>query len=239
MAVAVSRVRGLLFDVFGTVVDWRTGVASQVEAQMAQWDLEIDAEAFADAWRARYQPSMEPIRAGKRAYVRLDVLHRENLDWVLDAFGLGAALDEAQRDIITGVWERLPPWPDCQTGLAHLKAHHILAPCSNGSIGLMARLARFGGLSWDAILGADLARNYKPRPEVYQVSVEHLGLEPDEVIMVAAHNDDLAAAQKLGLGTAFVCRPREYGPRQSTDLEPTGDWDLVVEDLSELARRLV
>lgn len=221
--------RAFIFDVFGTCVDWRTSVAREVAAVLP----EVDALAFADAWRAEYQPAMERIRSGGRGYVRLDTLHRENLDIVLGRFGV----EVADPDALNGAWERLDPWTDVVAGLTALREKGLIAACSNGSVGLMARLARWGGLPWDAIVGADIARDYKPKPEVYLASASALGLEPGAVTMVAAHNDDLVAARACGLRTAFVPRLTEHGPGQTSDLEPSEDWDIVARDFLDLAER--
>ena len=231
-------VKALLFDVFGTVVDWRSGVAREVEACFSARGHAVDAAAFADAWRGKYQPAMEKVRDGSRGYVPLDILHRENLEATLADFDLSDALDEAERAELNRAGEKLPPWPDSVGGLTALKARYAIAPCSNGSIALMTWLARYGGLPWDAILGADIARAYKPQPETYLASAAALGLTPSEVIMVAAHNSDLEAARAVGLKTAFVPRPSEHGPGQASDLEPTSEWDVVAVDLMDLAGRL-
>jgi 2-haloacid dehalogenase len=231
-------VEALLFDVFGTVVDWRSGVAGAVAGFFSRRGHRVEGPAFADAWRAKYQPAMQRIRSGGRGYVALDVLHRENLDATLDEFGLADAVDEAGRIELNRAWEKLPPWPDSVPGLAALKRDYAIAPCSNGSIGLMTWLARHGGLPWDAILGADIARDYKPQLAVYRASAAALGLAPEQAMMVAAHNSDLAAAREAGLKTAFVPRCQEHGPGQTTDLGPTSDWDVVAADFGDLAGRL-
>ncbi len=223
-------IRALLFDVFGTCVDWRTSVAREVAAVLP----DLDAFAFADAWRSEYQPALERIRSGGRSYVPLDDLHLENLLSVLERFGAACPDPEA----LNKTWEKLDPWPDVVLGLAALKESALVAPCSNGSIAMMARLAKYAGLPWDCILGADLARNYKPMPEVYLESAKTLRLKPSNVMMVAAHNDDLEAAQAAGLPTAFVPRPTEHGPGQFTDLHPSGNWTIVAQDFSDLARRI-
>ena len=230
--------KALIFDVFGTVVDWRRGVAREAEAFFSARGVTLDAEAFADAWRAKYQPAMERIRDGRRGYVALDVLHKENLDQTLNDFALGDGLDEAARWALNRAWEKLPPWPDSVPGLTRLKARYAIAPCSNGSIALMTWLAKYGGLPWDAILGADVARDYKPQPAAYLASVAALGLTPAEVMMVAAHNSDLEAARAVGLQTAFVPRPTEHGPGQTIDLDPTSDWEVIASDFNDLAERL-
>ncbi len=221
--------RAFIFDVFGTCVDWRTSVAREVRAVLP----DVDALAFADAWRGEYQPAMERIRAGGRGYVPLDVLHLENLDRVLARFGR----DLEDRAGLNRAWEKLDPWPDVVSGLQALRQKGLVATCSNGSIGMMARLARYGGLPWDALVGADIARDYKPKRDVYLRSAEVLGLRPAAVTMVAAHNDDLVAARAAGLRTAFVPRRMEHGEGQQSDLEPSEDWDLIAEDFIELAER--
>jgi 2-haloacid dehalogenase len=231
-------IKALIFDVFGTVVDWRTGVAREVEAFFGRHRIDADATAFADAWRAKYQPAMERIRSGNRGYVPLDVLHRENLEEVLADFGIEASIAPAELAEFSRAWEKLPPWPDSVPGLTRLKQRHAIAPCSNGSIALMTWLAKYAGLPWDAILGADIAQAFKPRPEVYLRSAAALGLAPGEVMMVAAHNKDLFAAREQGLRTGFVSRPRELGPGQTTNIEPESDWDVVAADFNDLARRV-
>lgn len=223
-------VQALIFDVFGTCVDWRTSVAREVAKALPG----VDPTAFADAWRAEYQPAMERIRSGGRGYVPLDDLHMENLRIVLARFGAECA----DAETLNSAWERLDPWPDTVPGLAALKKRHIIAPCSNGSIALMTRLAKHAGLPWDCILGADIARDYKPKATVYRASAQALRLDPSEVAMVAAHNDDLFAARSAGLKTAFVARPTEHGPDQTTDLEPESDWDWIADDFQNLAEQM-
>lgn len=230
-----DRIEALIFDVFGTIVDWRGGVAAECARIFAQKAIAFDPHDFADLWRAEYQPAMERIRTGGRGYVALDTLHRENLDRVLEKTGLAGRFTTPERDSLNHAWERLPPWPDSVAALTALRPHFVIAPCSNGSIALMARLARFGGLPWDAILGAEIARDYKPRPAVYLTSCAALGLEPARVMMVAAHNDDLQAARAAGLKTGFFPRALEYGPGQQSDLAASGPWDVVARDMTELA----
>jgi 2-haloacid dehalogenase len=228
-------VKALLFDVFGTCVDWRSSVARAGEELGRRLDLhDVDWPAVADAWRARYQPQLETVRSGARPWVNLDVLHREALDDVLAELGLDVPTPE--RDEFTRVWHRLDPWPDTVDGLTRLKRRYVIAPVSNGHISLIVNMAKHAGLPWDAVLGAEIAHAYKPQPEVYLASVAALGLEPAEATMVAAHENDLQAAQALGLGTAYVARPREHGaPRDAT---PQGDYDHVATDLSDLASKL-
>jgi 2-haloacid dehalogenase len=218
--------KALFFDVFGTCVDWRSGVIRAGAAHGLP-------PAFADDWRARYQPQLETVRSGARPWTVLDVLHREALDEVLAAHG--ADLPVVERDELNLAWHRLDPWPDTVAGLTRLKERFVIAPVSNGNIALLVDMARHAGLPWDAILGAELARAYKPQPEAYLRSAEALGIAPGEAMMVAAHNGDLLAAGSLGLMTAFVPRPSEHGPGQTSDLAPEGDYDVVAEDLVALA----
>lgn len=229
----MPRPKALFFDVFGTVVDWRGSVA----AEMARYFPAADAERLAEGWRALYEPSMAPIREGTRPYTKLDILHRENLETLLAAEGLPRP-DAAALQDLTLAWHRLHPWPDSVPGLLRLKTGYTLAALSNGNLALMTDLAKYAGLPWDVILGADWARDYKPAPAVYLQAVEALDLAPGECMMVAAHNGDLAAAQALGLQTAFIRRPTEYGPDQRTDLKPEGDWTCAADSLEALATAL-
>lgn len=234
---SMPEVKALVFDVFGTVVDWRTSVAREVEtvARAKGWD--IDPFAFADRWRALYQPSMDPVRHGEKPYVRLDDLHRESLVALLAEFGLDP-LPAGELEQLNRAWHRLDPWPDCVPGLTRLKRRFILATMSNGNVALMLNMAKRAGLPWDMILGAEPARNYKPVPSVYLTGADWLGLQPAEIMMTAAHNGDLRAARALGFRTAFVARPTEYGPKQSRDFAAEEEWDQVVAGMDELADRL-
>jgi 2-haloacid dehalogenase len=236
----MTEVKALVFDVFGTVVDWREGVARDLKAFFDRHRASgADPHAVADAWRRRYQPAMEECRSGRRAFTRLDVLHRENLDAVLRESGLDpAAIDAGELDELNRAWHRLDPWPDAVDGLRRLKARYIIAPLSNGNISLLLNMARRAGLPWDAILGAEVANAYKPQPEAYLRTADILGLRPGEVCLVAAHNSDLAAARSCGLRTAFVLRQREHGPGQVSDLQPAGPWDIVAVDFLDLATHL-
>jgi 2-haloacid dehalogenase len=239
MIIPFEHVEFLGFDVFGTVVDWRSGVARAAEPFLARHGIAVDPFEFARDWRALYQPAMEAVRSGARPWVRLDVLNRENLEQVLARHGVAAAsIQEMELAELNRAWERLDPWPDAVEGLLRLKRRFAIGPVSNGHIAGMLKLARFSGLPWDVILGAEIARNYKPRPEVYLRSAEAAGLAPGQVAMVAAHNADLAAARALGLRTVFVRRRFEHGPGQATDLQPEQDWDIVADDLVALAALL-
>ena len=228
--------QAFIFDVFGTIVDWRTSVARVVENTFnSKTTISIDSLAFADYWRGQYVPAMAIIRSGNRGYVSLDQLHFENLTATLNHFGLIDTLSMEEQWILNKAWEQLDPWPDVVDGLKALKKKAIIAPCSNGSIALMTRLAKYGGLPWDCILGADIAQNYKPELAVYHACCNALRLNPEDVMMVAAHNDDLEAAKRAGLQTGFIARPTEYGEHQDKDFEATGNWDRIIKDIGELA----
>jgi 2-haloacid dehalogenase len=230
--------RALVFDVFGTVVDWREGVARDLAVFFRRHGVSADPYAAASAWRRRYQPAMEECRAGRRPFTRLDVLHRENLDAVLAESGVdGRGVEPAELDDLNRAWHRLDPWPDAVAGLHRLKARYIIAPLSNGNVALLLNMAKRAGLPWDAILGAEVARAYKPRPEAYLRTADLLGLRPGELCLVAAHNDDLKAARACGLRTAFVPRPTEHGAGQTADLAPSEAWDVVAADFLDLAAR--
>ncbi|MEM7091121.1 MAG: haloacid dehalogenase type II [Pseudomonadota bacterium] len=223
-------IKALIFDVFGTCVDWRNSVARAVERHIPQ----VDALAFADDWRAEYDPSMARIRDGARGYIALEELHLENLDRVAARYDV----EVPDRAELNRAWERLDPWPDVVPGLTALKEQAIIAPCSNGSIAMMVRLARYAKFPWDCVLGADLARDYKLKPEVYLSNCAALRLRPEQVMMVAAHNSDLHAARACGLRTAFVARPSEHGPAQTGNLTPESDWDHVADDFLALSRQI-
>ncbi|WP_209374175.1 haloacid dehalogenase type II [Brevibacterium renqingii] len=239
MTVDFQRVEALVFDMFGTVVDWRQSVAAEVAARLADYVPALDAHDFADRWRAEYQPSMERVRRGDRPFVRLDVLHRENLITVLEQFGTDPdSIPEHVLNQVNLAWHRLDPWPDAVAGLTRLKDRFIIAPLSNANVRLALDVAKRAGLPWDAVLGAEVAGAYKPDPAAYLNTVEILGLEPPQVAMVAAHNGDLEAAGELGLRTVFVRRPTEHGPDQTSDLDPSGTWDVVAEDFEDLADQL-
>jgi len=233
MGQEIDRVRGLFFDVFGTCVDWRSGVIREGEALGLDG---VDWPALADAWRGAYQPQLETVRSGARAWTLLDELHREALDALLGDFGLDA-LGDAERAALTRAWHRLDPWPDVVEGLQRLKRRFVVAPCSNGHIALLLNMAKRAALPWDVILGAELARAYKPDPEAYLRSAAAAGLEPGEVLMVAAHAGDLVAAARCGLRTAFVPRPAEHGPDGVAD-RPPERVDVIAEDFLALARVL-
>lgn len=230
----MSNVQAYIFDVFGTVVDWRNSVARFSTNVFLSKQIDIDGLAFADYWRGQYQPAMARIRAGDRGYVPLDELHFENLEATLTKFNLQSTLNDAEKWHLNSAWEHLDPWPDVVAGLAQTKQQAIIAPCSNGSIALMTRLARYGALPWDCILGADIARNYKPELDVYRACCSALRLQPHQVAMVAAHNDDLVAAREAGLKTVFIARPTEHGENQSSDLQASDSWDWVIDSFADI-----
>lgn len=230
-------VKALVFDTFGTVVDWRTSVTQEVEQLAKKKGFKVDAAKFADAWRAGYGPSMNRVRTGELPWKRLDALHRMILDKILVDFAI-TGLSESEIDTLNHAWHRLRPWPDSVSGLTRLKKRFIIAPLSNGNVALMTNLAKYGGLPWDCILGAELARHYKPDREVYQSAADFLDLKLDQVMMVAAHLGDLRAAKGVGLRTAFVPRPHEYGPGGKPDLQPDSAVDLPATDFNDLARQL-
>jgi 2-haloacid dehalogenase len=232
-------IRACLFDVFGTVVDWRTSVSGDLAGFAKRKGIAgIDWLEFAVEWRKLYHPSMEEVRSGRRAFTILDLLHRESLEKLVARYRI-KGLSDADLEHMTRVWHRLDPWPDAVPGLTELKRKFIIAPCSNGNIALMVNLAKRAGLPWDCILGAETARAYKPTPEAYLASCRQLGLAPASVLMVAAHNHDLKAAKAQGLNTAFVARSTEHGPGQTTDLAPDATCvDIAATDFVELAARL-
>ncbi len=234
---AKDNVQALLFDVFGTVVDWRTSLTEDLGPFGAEKGLKADWAAFADDWRGLYQPAMDEVRTGRRPWTILDVLHRESLDKLIVKYAF-AGLSEADKDHINRVWHRLKPWPDSVPGLTRLKTRYIIGPLSNGNIGLLTRMAKFGGLPWDVILGAEAARAYKPQPQAYLGSAQLINLKPEQVMLVAAHNSDLAAAAETGLRTAFVSRPSEYGPHQKRDFKADREWDVVTDSFTNLAKAM-
>ena len=231
-------VEALLFDTFGTLVDWRTSLIDDLTAFGAEHALQVDWPAFVDAWRAAYKPSMDRVRRGERAWAPLDVLHRESFDELTRRFGFADELDEAQRAWCVDRWHRLRPWPDVVPGLERLRKGYICGTLSNGNVRLLVDLAKTAPLPMDVILSAENFRHYKRDPEVYRGAVELMGTSPDRIMMVAAHNDDLHAAAAVGLRTAFIARPTEYGPNQDHDLTADPDIDIAVRGLDELADRL-
>ena len=232
----ILGVRALFFDVFGTLMDWRTSVARQAEKILEPLGHRLDWIAFAEAWRGEYQPGMEEVRSGRQPFAKLDVLHRRNLVRILPRFDLQNLSDEVLDDLNL-VWHRLDAWPDVPAAMARLKTKFWLAPCSNGNISLMVDLARRNNIPWDAILGSEVAGDFKPKPRVYLVACEAFSLAPAQCMMVAAHSRDLAAAAALGLRTAHTARVNEFGPNTG-EAAPTVPVDFAAKDLADLAEKL-
>lgn len=229
--------RVLAFDVFGTVVDWRSGVARDTAGFLARiGHPDLDAADVTDAWRHRYLDVMRDYRDSGRDFVTLDVLHREMLDQTLRAHGIDpAALDPALVDDWNRAWHRLDPWPDVVAGLARLKTRFPIVTLSNGNIALILAMSRRGGLPWDAIMGAEVTRAYKPDPRAYLGTIESLGIAPGDLCLVAAHHSDLAAARACGVRTAYIDRPREYGGAAAPDADAAQKWDWSTDSLTGLA----
>jgi 2-haloacid dehalogenase len=229
-------IKALVYDVFGTCTDWRNGVARDAERILRPLGFHIDWLAFADAWRALYQPTMEEVRAGRQPWVKLDVLHRRMLDQIRPRFGL-QALEAKVVDDLNLAWHRIDTWPDVVPGFARLQKQFLLAPCSNGNIALMVDVARRNNFHWDAVLGSEIARDFKPKPTVYLMTVAALNLRPDEVMMCAAHSDDLRSAAQHGLRTAHISRPGENGPGTG-ESAPRVPVDFAATSMEDLARQL-
>jgi 2-haloacid dehalogenase len=228
--------KALFFDVFGTLVDWRSGVAREAERILGPLGHRLDWLAFADAWRDQYQPGMEEVRSGRIPFSKLDVLHRHNLERILPRFGISALTEEVAR-CLNLAWHKLDAWPDVPGGLTRLKRRSLLAPVSNGNISLMVDLARRNNLPWDAILGAETAGDYKPKPRVYLAACEAFDLAPGDCMMVAAHTNDLLAAAKCGLRTGHIARPDEKGPGTG-EAAPKAAVDVAAASLEDLAAKL-
>lgn len=228
-------VKALVFDVFGTVVDWRSSVLEQFQAFGQDKGITMNNwEAFVDDWKSCYRPGMDAVRAGRWPWTNVDGIYRKKLDALLESYGI-TGLSEAETIRLNRAWHRCKPWPDVVAGLTRLKARYVLSTLSNGDVACMVNMAKYGGLPWDCVLSAELFRHYKPDPEVYRGAIDLLGWNAEEIMMVAAHNYDLRAARSHAMRTAFVPRPLEYGPGQTSDLKPEEDWDVVVRDFGELA----
>jgi 2-haloacid dehalogenase len=228
--------KALFFDVFGTLVDWRSSIAREARIILEPLGYHLDWLAFADAWRDQYQPAMEEVRSGRIPFSKLDVLHRHNLERIMPRFGISGLTEDVARNLNLA-WHRLEAWPDVPPGLARLKRRCRLAPVSNGNISLMIDLARRNDLPWDAILGAETAGDYKPKPRVYLAACEALDLPPGECMMVAAHTNDLLSAAKCGLKTAHIARPNERGPGTG-EAAPKAPVDIAATSLQDLADKL-
>jgi 2-haloacid dehalogenase len=232
----IMALKALFFDVFGTLVDWRSSIAREAETLLESKGVTLDTFAFADAWRGEYQGAMEEVRAGRIGFCKLDILHRRNLDLTLKRFAIDNLSEDEKRNFNLA-WHRLDAWPDVPAGLARLKRGYAIAPVSNGNISLMVDLARRNGFPWDAILGAEIAGDYKPKPRVYLAAAEALSLDPEACMMVAAHSSDLTAAGAAGLRTAHVARPNEHGPGRG-EAAPTIAVDFAAKSVEDLAAKL-
>ena len=234
----INEINALVFDVFGTVVDWRMSIAREGKALARRKNItHVDWLEFADEWRAGYGPSMNRVRQGELPWTRIDDLHRMILDELLNKYGIEGLTEDEKRDF-NKAWHRLDPWPDSLAGLTRIKQRYIIATLSNGNVGLLTNMAKYGSLPWDCILSAELVRHYKPDPETYLMAADMLGLKPSEVLMTAAHKDDLKAARAQGLKTAFVSRPLEHGPGREVDTSPE-DWiDVFANDIEDLALKM-
>jgi len=234
---SLSSVRALVFDVFGTVVDWRSSIVREGQLLASAKGLQVDWVKFADAWRAGYRPAMQRVRSGAIAWTNIDALHRSILNDLLPQFEI-RGLSEAEIDHLNRAWHRLLPWPDSVGGLNRLGTRYVLSTLSNGNVSLLVDMAKNAGLPWDCVLSAELFGHYKPDPEVYLGAARILGPAPSQVMMVAAHADDLAAAKKCGLRTAFVWRPLEFGPDHKPVPPAEGAVDIIATDFLDLASKL-
>lgn len=237
VSAAQIEVKALVFDVFGTVVDWRSSIIRNGKALEKSKGIHIDWGEFADKWRAGYSPSMNRVRMGEMPWTKIDTLHRMILDKLIEEYKLDS-LSEAEKQQLNLVWHRLDPWPDSVNGLKRLRKRYLLSTLSNGNTSLLAEMAKYAGLPWDVVLSADMAKHFKPDPEVYLMAADHLSVRPEELMMVAAHQDDLRAARKCGLKTAFVPRPLEHGPKGKKEGDPDPKFDFVAKDFLDLATKL-
>ena len=233
----LSSIKALTFDVFGTVVDWRATIIRECTLLGKSKGINLDWAGFADAWRAGYAPAMDKVRNGELPWMNIDAIHRMILGQLLIEFNI-KGLSESEKDDLNRVWHRLKPWPDAVRGLRRLRRRFVLATLSNGNISLLVNMAKNAGLAWDCILSSELAKHYKPDKEVYQTAAYLLGLKPEQVMMVAAHKDDLYAAGRVGFKTAFLLRPLEFGPQGKPDLIRDPLFDLTATDFIDLANKL-
>lgn len=232
-----NSVKALVFDVFGTVVDWRSSIIREGQLLAARKGFEVDWAEFADRWRGGYGPAMNQVRTGELPWTKIDDLHRMILDELVVEFGL-TGLSEAELDHFNKAWHRLTPWPDTVGGLNRLKTKYVIVTLSNGNVSLLTNMAKNAGMPWDAVLSAELAKRYKPDPEAYLTAADLLGLPPEQVMMVAAHPGDLRAAARTGLRTAYVIRPLERGPGRTVNTDAAGEFDYTATDFLDLARQL-
>jgi len=234
---SLGDVKAILFDTFGTVVDWRGSLIADLGGWAAARGIVGDWAGLVDAWRAAYAPSMDRVRKGELPWTILDDLHRATLERLVGEFGIHG-LSDMDMEYINRGWHRLKPWPDAIPGLTRLRTRYVIGPLSNGNVALLVNMAKAAGLPWDMVCSTELFGHYKPDPETYLGAARILGLAPGQVMMAAAHNNDLHAARACGLRTAFFARPTEYGPLQKRDFAADSDWDVVVADIEDMATRL-
>jgi 2-haloacid dehalogenase len=234
---SVSDIKAIVFDTFGTVMNWRVSVIEDFRLFGKRKAIDVNWEAFVDEWRTAYRPGMDAVRSGKWPWTKVDRIYRMKLDEILPKYGING-ITEDEKVYLNRVWHRLEPWPDSVAGLTRLKKQYVISPLSNSDFDCLVNMAKHAGLPWDVIFCAELFRHYKPDPEVYLGAIELLNLKPHEVMMVAAHNYDLRAARSHGMRTGFVPRPTEYGSNQKTDLKAEEDWDVIVKDFGDLASAL-
>ena len=237
MSESLKNVKAMTFDVFGTVVDWRSSIAREAKMMGEQKGFDFDWDNFADKWRAGYGPSMNKVRTGELPWTKIDVLHRMILDELLSEYNI-TSLTESEKDHFNRAWHRLDPWPDSVPGLTELKKNYVISPLSNGNVALLVNMAKYGGLPWDTVLSAELAQHYKPDPEAYQSTSEFLGFPIEQIMMVAAHKNDLKSAKGQGMMTGYIPRPKEHGPNTTVDSNPEDYIDIIGENFVAFANKM-
>ena len=237
MSESLKNVKAMTFDVFGTVVDWRSSIAREAKMMGEQKGFDFDWDNFADKWRAGYGPSMNKVRTGELPWTKIDVLHRMILDELLSEYNI-TNLTESEKDHFNRAWHRLDPWPDSVPGLTELKKNYVISPLSNGYVALLVNMAKYGGLPWDTVLSAELAQHYKPDPEAYQSTSEFLGFPIEQIMMVAAHKNDLKSAKGQGMMTGYIPRPKEHGPNTTVDSNPEDYIDIIGENFVDFANKM-
>ena len=237
MSESLKNVKAMTFDVFGTVVDWRSSIAREAKMMGEQKGFDFDWDNFADKWRAGYGPSMNKVRTGELPWTKIDVLHRMILDELLSEYNI-TNLTESEKDHLNRAWHRLDPWPDSVPGLTELKKNYVISPLSNGNVALLVNMAKHGGLPWDTVLSAELAQHYKPDPEAYQSTSEFLGFPIEQIMMVAAHKNDLKSAKGQGMMTGYIPRPKEHGPNTTVDSNPEDYIDIIGENFVDFANKM-
>ena len=237
MSDSLKNVKAMTFDVFGTVVDWRSSIAREAKMMGEQKGFDFDWDNFADKWREGYGPSMNKVRTGELPWTKIDVLHRMILDELLSEYNI-TNLTESEKDHFNRAWHRLDPWPDSVPGLTELKKNYVISPLSNGNVALLVNMAKYGGLPWDTVLSAELAQHYKPDPEAYQSTSEFLGFPIEQIMMVAAHKNDLKSAKGQGMMTGYIPRPKEHGPNTTVDSNPEDYIDIIGENFVAFANKM-